>query len=266
MEYSNKLIRSSQPFLKSSSYYPQKQPQQVHTSRKFLAHDLYTQQQLFADHVKRNYRGSVNSASGGDNINNHNTNDNVAEATSNHLIAQQQHELSDSWLELILSLTFSGIVILGVVIVGIVLFVWLRRHFRETSKLQSSSSHLEDRECSVVRVKDSCTNLRKSKTSNNYVSAYYGEKKMNSRKWLGRNQQQQPEIDSRTVDDLEQRLETVKFRNSPPTSPNNETCDDDDDDEEEQCDGELTCDTQVSPQTSIKPCSLFFFSFNKCRR
>lgn len=239
MEYSNKLlIRSSQPFLKSSSY-PQQQ-QQFHNNRKFLTRDYYYKdsQQFFNEHVKRNYKGpSVNSASGSEShmnsanslnsIENHiNSNDNVVDATSNHLVAQ--HELSESWLELVLSLTFSGIIILGVVIVGVILFIWLRRHFRETSKWSKQCRYEEDKE-SVVRIKDRDGSCKRKIKSNNYISAY-GEKKMNSRKWLGRNQQpQSPDIDSNIVDDLEQRLETVKFKNSPPTSPNNEKCSDDDD-------------------------------------
>lgn len=243
MEYSTKFIRSSQqPFLKpSSNNYPQPQ-------RKFLTRrDL----QLFSVHAKRNYKpppigvNSVNS----ENSASANTDNAVADATSNHLIAQQQHELTDPWLELILSLTFAGIVLLGVVLVGVVLYHWLRRHFRESAK-QSQQDALDIRECIRVRVKDETRDnckLRKAKTNSEVSGAY---SKMNSRKWLGESSsqpQQQQRIDCRTVDDLEQRLETVKFKNSPPTSPNNESsceCDDDDDEEQQQqrADGELTCD------------------------
>lgn len=240
MEYSTKFIRSSQqPFLKPSSNYPQPSLPQ----RKFLTRrDL----QLFYVHAKRNYKpppigvNSVNS----ENSASANTDNAVADATSNHLIAQQQHELTDPWLELILSLTFAGIVLLGVVLVGVVLYHWLRRHFRESAK--QSQDTVDIRECIRVRVKDETRDnckLRKAKT-NSEVSAY---SKMNSRKWLGESSAQpQQRIDCRTVDNLEQRLETVKFKNSPPTSPNNESsCECDDDDEEEQqqrADGELTCD------------------------
>lgn len=245
MEYSNKLFIRSQPFLKSSSY-PQQQQQQFHNNRKFLTRDYYYKdsQQFFNEHVKRNFKSSsVNSASGSEphmnsanspnSIENHiNNNDNVVDATNNHLVAQ--HELSESWLELILSLTFSGIIILGVVIVGVILFIWLRRHFREASKWSKHCRYVEDKE-SVVRIKDRGDKSKRKNKSNNYISAY-GEKKMNSRKWLGRNQQPQtPEIDSNIVDDLEQRLETVKFKNSPPTSPNNEKCSNDDDEIDDDC-------------------------------
>jgi hypothetical protein len=209
MENSNINIRSS-PLIKSSS----NPLQQLNINRKFLSYREFKDFQYLYDHVKRNLKSgnSVNSEQHTTNnlVNNNNENNNVVDTTNNNLV--QYEHLSESWLELILGSTILGITILGVVLVGIILFIWIRRYFRETSKVkQCRFSVSSDKE--------------KDKVKNNCIY----KKKMNSRKWLAKKQQQ--EIESQVVSDLEQRLETVKFKNSPPTSPNNDkfTHEDDDD-------------------------------------
>lgn len=211
MENSNNLFRSS-PLIKSPS-----NPSQLHINRKFLYREFKGSQYLY-DHVKRNLKGTANSnAVNSDHSNHINNENNVVETTN---LVQYEH-LSESWLELVLGSTILGISILGVVLIGVILFLWIRRYFRETSKVTKCSGGDKERN---NKVKSICTY----------------KKKMNSRKWLAKKQQ---EIESQVVSDLEQRLETIKFKNSPPNSPNSDKYTNEDNESEHQiseCEGE--CD------------------------
>lgn len=132
---------------------------------------------------------------------------------ANNLITYEH--LGESWLELVLPLTILGITLLGVLLIAVILFVWIRRYFTETEKRQTKTS-CAPRKCAE-------------------------RKTMNSRKWL---RGKHKTVDSRVVGDLEQKLETAEFKNSPPTSPNSQKQNDDEgepatESETEILDGEL---------------------------
>lgn len=139
----------------------------------------------FYDHVKRNLKGTnLNSDSSAS------SNENA-----NNLITYEQ--LNESWIELVLPLTILGITVLGVVLIGVILFIWIRKYFSETTREKCGTSSLRHQ-------------------SKVYSAS---KRKMNSRKWL---QGRTKPIDSQVVNVLERKLETIEFKNSPPTSPNSQ--------------------------------------------
>ncbi|CRL00898.1 CLUMA_CG014148, isoform B [Clunio marinus] len=140
----------------------------------------------FYDHVKRNIKGAnVNSETNSENDN------------ANNLITYE-HSSSESWLDLVLPFTILGITILGVVLIGVILFIWIRKYFSETNEKSQESARLE------------CEKEKKYKEKLN-------RRMMNSRKWLkGKNKK----VNNQAVDDLEQKLENIEHKSSPPTSPN----------------------------------------------
>ena len=186
--YSNNYVRSSSIKSSSSPYY---------NSKRFLRSANLIREYRdfqFYDHAKRNLKGTnVNSDSS---VNNDN---------ANNLVTYEH--LGESWIELVLPFTILGITILGVVLIGVILFIWIRKYFSETREKCQTSARLQ--------TKNYSTEKKCSEKIN---------RKMNSRKWLrGRSKQ----VDSQVVSDLEQKLETIEFKNSPPTSPNSQKQNDD---------------------------------------
>lgn len=178
-------------YVRSSSIKSSPSP---HNSKRFLRSNLIREYKdfQFYDHVKRNLKGTnVNSDSSANNDN------------ANNLITYEH--LGESWLELVLPFTILGITVLGVVLVGVILFIWIRKYFSETrSEKCPPKSVGTQRKCG------------------DKLSA----RKMNSSKWL---RGKQKEIERQVVvGDLEQKLETVEFKSSPPTSPNTQKQNDDD--------------------------------------
>lgn len=185
--YSNNYVRSSS--IKSSS-----SPTTYNSKRFLRSANLIREYRdfKFYDHAKRNLKGTnVNSDSS---VNNEN---------ANNLITYEH--LGESWIELVLPFTILGITLLGVVLIGVILFIWIRKYFSKT--------------------REKCqTRLQSKNYCSEKKSAAKINRKMNSRKWLrGRSKQ----VDSQVVGDLEQKLETVEFKNSPPTSPNSQKQSDD---------------------------------------
>lgn len=158
----------------------------------------------YYDQAKRNLKGTnVNSDSG---VNNDH---------ANNLITYEH--LGESWLELVLPITILGITILGVLLVGVILFIWIRKYFSES--------------------REKCQTSAKIPFSTHKKCSEKLNRKMNSRKWLrGKSKQ----VDSQeVVGDLEQKLETVEYKRSPPTSPNSQKLNDDHPSscEESDCEG-----------------------------
>lgn len=205
----------------------------------------YKDSQIY-DHVKRNLKGTnVNSDTSANNDN------------ANNLITYEH--LGESWLELVLPFTILGITVLGVVLIGVILFVWIRKYFSET--------------------REKCPTRLASKSYSARKCADKLNRKMNSRKWL---REKHKRVDNQVVGDLEQKLETVEFKNSPPTSPNSQKQSDEqqphsDDseseggteilnepedlpDEDEEDDDEAEQETSTNP--IILPCPLAMSDFN----
>lgn len=187
--YSNNYVRSSS--IKSSS-----SPSYNSNNKRFLrSANLIREYRDFQyfDHAKRNLKGT-----------NVNSDSSVNSDNANNLITYEH--LGESWLELVLPLTILGITILGVVLIGVILFIWIRKYFSETRGSDGekcpASARLHTKSLSAQK---KCVEKL--------------NRKMNSRKWLrGKSRQ----IDSQVVGDLEQKLETVQFKNSPPNSPNSQ--------------------------------------------
>lgn len=156
---------------------------------------------------------------------------------ANNLITYEH--LGESWIELVLPFTILGITVIGVLLIGVILFIWLRKYFSETREksCQSSASH-------------HCTPKKR---------------KMNSRKWL---REKNKQIDSKVVSDLEQKLETVEYKNSPPTSPNSQKQSDEPSSEESDSEGgaEMLNEpddlSDESPKPIIRPCPLAISDFS----
>lgn len=180
--YSNNKYVRSSSIKSSSPYNNKRFLRSANLIREYKDFQYY-------DHAKRNLKGAnVNSDSSANNEN------------ANNLITYEH--LGESWIELVLPFTILGITVIGVVLIGVILFIWLRKYFSETREKCPSSAGLQS--------KAFCTPKKASDKHS---------RKMNSRKWLrGKNKQ----IDSKVVNDLEQKLETVEYKNSPPTSPNSQ--------------------------------------------
>lgn len=184
--YSHNYVHSSS--IKSSS--------SPHNKRFLRSANLIRDYKDFQyDHVKRNLKGTnVNSDSSANNDN------------ANNLVTYEH--LGESWLELVLPFTILGITILGVVLVGVILFIWIRKYFSETRGDKCSTSARLPTKSSYGAQKKCADKLNR---------------KMNSRKWL---RGKSKPIDNQVVGNLEQKLETVEFKNSPPTSPDSQKLND----------------------------------------
>ncbi|KAG5676079.1 hypothetical protein PVAND_005933 [Polypedilum vanderplanki] len=175
------------------------------------------------EHTKRNLKGSnVNSDIIQHNVNS-NDNENVNHNNNNNLISYEH--LSESWIDLVLPFTILAITILAVVFIAAILFIWIQKYFREK---REKSQIIEEK---IQQSKIYCAKKKCEKVSNNN-----NRSKMNSRKWL---KEKSKQIANQIVnDDIEQKLETVEFKSTPPTSPNsqkiNEQNDDEDDEEQQQ--------------------------------
>lgn len=214
--------------IKSSSHHSQRFLRSANLIRDYRDFQFY-------DHVKRNLKGT-----------NANSDASANSDNANNLITYEH--LGESWLELVLPITILGITVLGVVLIGVILFIWIRKYFSETREKFPTTT-------TQTGAHRKCTER-------------LDKRKMNSRKWL-RSEKHRPAVDNQMVaGDLEQKLETIEFKNSPPTSPNsqkqneeseteilNEPEDDDDDDEEEEA-----APSRTSP--IILPCPLAISDFS----
>lgn len=199
------------------------------------------------DHmIKRNLKGTnvnsdilshhniINNNINDNNINNNNNNngENVANANinNNNNLITYEHLSESSWLELVLPFTILAITIISVILIAVILFIWIQKYFRETrEKSQIIDSKIQQlKSTTIYCTKKRCDKLISNNNRNN---------KMNSRKWLkGKSNKK---IDNQIVSDLEQKLETIEFKSTPPTSPNSQKLDgeqqkSDEDDEIEQ--------------------------------
>ncbi|KAL7043166.1 hypothetical protein ACKWTF_001417 [Chironomus riparius] len=194
------------------------------------------------DHTKRNLKGTnVNS----DIINHHhnNLNDENANANNNNNnnnLITYEHLSESSWIELVLPFTILAITILAVILIAVILFIWIQKYYREKREKSQIVDH-------KIQSKIYCTKKKCDRVNNN-------RNKMNSRKWL---KGKSKKIDSQIVNDLEQKLETVEFKSTPPTSPNSQKLQEDqqqqsDDDEEET----ETSEINIEKESTIIPCPL----------
>jgi hypothetical protein len=176
-------------------------------------------------HHKRAY------SSGSKEVTNNNLNSDHVD--DKNLISYEHLSETSSLIELVLPLTIFAITVIAVIFIAFILFVWIRKTFREnrgrgefvSKKKQKSKDKIIEQLCS-----GNSASAKRCEKVKNYNKL--GNSKMNSRKWLRENSKQI--VDNSTVsDDIEQRkLETVEFKTTPPTSPNSQKELQQDDEEE----------------------------------
>jgi hypothetical protein len=177
------------------------------------------------------------------NFNNIHMNNENANNINNNLISYEH--LSESWIELVLPFTILAITIFAVIFIAILIFVWIQKYFRE----KSEKTIIDNTKFNKSKVY--CAKEKKIEKVN---------RKMNNRKWLRDKSKQQ--IDSQVVSNLEQKLETIEFKSTPPTSPNSQKYDEDQQQSEES-DGdyieemsEVTSEKESDLSSAILPCPL----------
>lgn len=186
------------------------------------------------------------SAGGGGSKEVTNYNNNLNSGDDNNLISYEHlsESSSSSLIELVLPLTIFAITIIAVLFIAFILFVWIRKTFRESrgrefvfKKKQKQEKILEQ----LCRVGggNSLVGIKRCEKVKNYNKL--GNNKMNSRKWLRENTKQIVDNSAVVSDDIEQRKrETVEFKTTPPTSPNSQKelqQDDDDENNDEEAIG-----------------------------
>lgn len=182
-----------------------------------------------------NFRNIQYFGSSNDNQQQHHNNlINSDHVDDNNLISYEHLSETSSFIELVLPLTIFAITIIAVIFIAFILFVWIRKTFRENRgrgefvskkrQKQASKDKIIEQLCSGNSAVGSAKRCEKVKNYNKL-----GNNKMNSRKWLRENSKQI--VDNSTVvsDDIEQR----KLETTPPTSPNSQKELQQDEDEEE---------------------------------
>jgi hypothetical protein len=146
--------------------------------------------------------------------------------SDDNLISYEHLSESSSWIELVLPFTIFTITIIAVIFIAFILFAWIRKTLREDNYrrcvTKKVSNDDDDKEKILEeRLKNSSSSSssgtkRCEKTKNSSKS----QNKMNSRKWL---REKTKQIDNSVVsDDVEQKLETIEYKSTPPTSPNSQ--------------------------------------------
>lgn len=158
---------------------------------------------------------------------------NIKQANSNvnsdhdNLISYEHLSETSSWIELVLPFTIFAITIIAVIFIAFILFVWIRKTFREenyhrvvkkTKTLQQDNDNDEDK-VKIFEERLKCSSSKKCEKNKNYSKS---QNKMNSRKWLRDKAKQIVDNAVRVRDDEEQKLETIEFKSTPPTSPNSQ--------------------------------------------
>lgn len=159
----------------------------------------------------------------------------------NNLISYEHLSETSSSLELVLPLTIFAITVVAVIFIAFILFVWIRKTFRENNRSRKFVSKKKQKQASKDKIIEQlCSNsassvgVRSAKRCEK-VKSYnkLGNSKMNSRKWLRENSKQIVDNSAVVSDDIEQRkLESVEFKTTPPTSPNSQKELQQDDEEE----------------------------------
>jgi hypothetical protein len=200
-------------------------------------------------------------------INNNNNNNNVNSEHNSNLVSYEHLSETASWIELVLPLTILAITLIAVIFIGIILFIWIQKYFREkrekTNFIKSCDQQILDSKINI-QSKNYCTKKRCEKINNNNNRS----NKMNSRKWLkGKSStassssafnkhHQQQSIGNQIVSDLEQKLETIEFKSTPPTSPNTQKINDDgDDDDDDSNVSEKLSEVQSNSEKEKEACS-----------
>lgn len=197
-----------------------------------ISNNYYKNIQYFGSndqHHKRVY------SSGGKEVNSVNNNVNSDRNDDNNLISYEHLSETSSIIELVLPLTIFAITIIAVIFIAFILFVWIRKTFRENSRDREFAAKKKQKQESKDKILEHLCSGSSVEKVKNYNKL--GNNKMNSRKWLRENTKQIVDNSGVVSDDIEQRkLETVEFKTTPPTSPNSQKDlqqDDDDDDSEE---------------------------------
>ncbi len=144
-----------------------------------------------------------------------------------NLISFEHLSETSSLIELVLPLTIFAITIIAVLFVAFILFVWIRKTFRENhygrefvvkkKQKQEIKNKAFEQLCAGSILLDTTKKCEKIKSCNKI-----GGNKMNSRKWLRENTKQIVDNSAVVSDDLEQKLETVEFKSTPPNTPNSQ--------------------------------------------
>lgn len=137
-----------------------------------------------------------------------------------NLISYEHLSETSSWIELVLPFTILTITIIAVIFIAFILFAWIRKTLREDNYrrcvTKKVSAQDDDKE-KILEERLKCSGTKRcEKTKNSSKS----QNKMNSRKWL---REKTKQIDNSVVsDDVEQKLETIEYKSTPPTSPNSQ--------------------------------------------
>lgn len=199
-----------------------------------ISNNYYKNIQYFGSndqHHKRVY------ASGNKEVNSVNNNVNSDRNDDNNLISYEHLSETSSIIELVLPLTIFAITTIAVIFIAFILFVWIRKTFRENSHREFAAKKKQKQESKDKILEHLCSGsgrvgTKRCEKIKNYNKL--GNNKMNSREWLRENTKQIVDNSGVVSDDIEQRkLETVEFKTTPPTSPNSQKDLQQDDDSEE---------------------------------
>jgi hypothetical protein len=205
------------------------------------------------DHNSKQNTYSENGGGGGHNKEVHkqaNNNVNSDIINDDNLISYEHlSETSSSWIDLVLPVTIFTITIIAVIFIAFILFAWIRKTLREDNYrrcvTKKASAQDDDKE-KILEERLKCSSSKRcEKTKNSSKS----QNKMNSRKWL---REKTKQIDNSVVsDDVEQKLETIEYKSTPPTSPNSQKEQKVKEDDEEPGEDQIMHDEEEKPKTEI---------------
>lgn len=185
----------SSPYTKHRMFRSISTSNNLYRSYKNIQYFGSTEQQ----HHKRTY------PSGSKEVNNLNNNNvNSDQSDDNNLIAYEHLSETSSLIELVLPLTIFAITIIAVIFIAFILFVWIRKTFRENHRgrefvakkkqKQENKDKILEQLCTGSLVVGTTKRCEKVKNYNKL-----GNNKMNSRKWLRENTKQI--VDNSSVSD-----------------------------------------------------------------
>lgn len=227
MEVDSKHVRSTSSF--SSSPYKQRMFRSISNNyRNYKNIQYFGSSTSLLDHPnKRNNNNpeARSSSSSNKEVNIKQANSNVNSDDINHdnLISYEHLSETSSWIELVLPFTIFAITIIAVIFIAFILFAWIRKTFREENyhRVAKKTKTLQEDDGDKVKIFEErlkCSS-KKCEKNKNYSKS---QNKMNSRKWLRDKAKQIVDNAVRVRDDEEQKLETIEFKSTPPTSPNSQ--------------------------------------------
>lgn len=237
MEVDSKHVRSSTSSLSSSPYKQRMFRSISNNYRNYKNNQYFGSSTTLLDHPNKrnNYPEASSSSNKEVNIKQANSNVNSDDINHDNLISYE-HLSETSWIELVLPITIFAITIIAVIFIAFILFAWIRKTFREenyhrvvakktktTKTLQQDNDDDDEEEDKVKIFEERLKSSKKCEKNKNYSKSQH---KMNSRKWLRDKAKQIVDnavrVRDDVNDDVEQKLETIEFKSTPPTSPNSQ--------------------------------------------